>query len=144
MTRRLSRCACLGPLHGELPRMANRPRTGLDVGEGQENRTHHVYMNRAFPHKRPVLGHLTQSATKQTPQQSSHQLPSHKTMLQQATNNNQKPNDWAAQVNKSAQSDARVRPWESVVEKAESDKSQGDAIDLNANPQGACDISVSA
>lgn len=66
-------------------------------------------------------------------------------MPQDAEANSQKPgDDWAGQVDVAAKSDNRVRPWETVVESTDADTSEGDVIDLNVNPQGACDISVSA
>jgi hypothetical protein len=61
----------------------------------------------------------------------------------------QKPTEkptWADQLDHLSKTDERARPWEAVVKNAGSDniKDKGDIIDIDANPQGACDISVSA
>jgi len=40
--------------------------------------------------------------------------------------------------------DQRAKPWETVVEKANVDSTESDIIDVDVNPQAACDISVSA
>lgn len=58
------------------------------------------------------------------------------------------PNDlatWTADVGNASESDKRIRPWEAVVEASKAEHNAGgDVIDLEANPSGACDISVSA
>ncbi|KAK3984500.1 hypothetical protein QBC44DRAFT_15759 [Cladorrhinum sp. PSN332] len=51
---------------------------------------------------------------------------------------------WATDVVTRSESDQRARPWEAVVQGKTVDTTAGDVIDLNSNPQGACDISVSA
>ncbi|KAM5353410.1 hypothetical protein ACJ41O_000060 [Fusarium nematophilum] len=61
---------------------------------------------------------------------------------------NQKPlgsdTNWADKIDTAAKSDQRSKPWESVVETATVDESAGDVVNVAANPQAACDISVSA
>lgn len=52
--------------------------------------------------------------------------------------------NWAARVDATANSDQRTKPWETVVETTNVETKEGDVIDVVANPQGACDISVSA
>ena len=52
--------------------------------------------------------------------------------------------NWAAQVEATSKSDQRTKPWEAVVEATNVDKPEGDLINVDANPQAACDISVSA
>jgi hypothetical protein len=58
--------------------------------------------------------------------------------------NSQKDESWAAQVEACSNSDTRTKPWEDVIDAAAVDNTEGDVIDVNVNPQGASDISVSA
>jgi hypothetical protein len=56
----------------------------------------------------------------------------------------EEPQNWAKDVEAESENDERSKPWEGIVNAQPADASDRDVVNVEINPQGACDISVSA
>lgn len=59
-------------------------------------------------------------------------------------NQNEETPNWAKHVEAESEKDTRTKPWEDIVKSQPADTSGNDVVNVETNPQGACDISVSA
>ncbi|KAG4434302.1 hypothetical protein IFR05_010215 [Cadophora sp. M221] len=65
-------------------------------------------------------------------------------MAPPVNNQNDDTQDWVKRIERDSEKDQRTKPWEEIVRSQPAEGSEKDVVNVETNPQGACDISVSA